>query len=123
MRKIAGALALLISMTSTAAMAQNAGDWVLAQWRGESEWYPGVIESRAGDQVTIRYDDGTRETRPVNQVRPFNWQAGTHVVCRWTDGSWYAATITRIENGYNLDILYEDGTTERTNTGRCRAAR
>lgn len=120
MRKIA--IALLLSISSAAA-AQEPGDWVLAQWQGGSHWYPGVIQARSGDEVTIRYDDGSREIRPINQVRPFNWQVGTQVVCRWTDGSWYAATITRIEgNGYNLDVVYEDGATQRTNTGRCRAA-
>lgn len=122
MRRFAAALALLLSVT-TAAAAQAPGDWVLAQWQGGALWYPGVIQARSGDIVTIRYDDGTLEQRPVNQVRPFDWRVGTHVVCRWTDGSWYAATITAMApNGYNLTILYEDGTSEQTNTGRCRAA-
>jgi hypothetical protein len=116
----AGAFALALSMSSPAA-AQQQGDWVLGQWQGNSEWYPGVIQSRSGNQIAIRYDDGTVETRPINQVRPFNWQAGTRVVCRYTDGSWYDATITRMDaGGLTVDLRYDDGETQRTQTGRCR---
>ena len=91
------------------------------RWRGGSAWYPGVVESVSGNQVTIRYDDGTRETRPANQVRPYDWRVGTHVSCLWTDGNWYRATITAMDpGGLEIDVLYEDGDRQRTQTGRCR---
>ena len=122
MRMVVGAAALFVSI-STMAAAQNPGDWVLAQWRGGSQWFPGVVVNRSGNQITIRYDDGSVETRPVNQIRPYDWRVGSQIECQWTDGSWYAATITGIgQNGYNLTVLYEDGTTEHTTTGKCRVS-
>jgi opacity protein-like surface antigen len=116
-----GAAALAMTV-STAAAAQAVGDWVLAQWRGGSDWYPGVITARAGNQVTIRDDDNTTETRPVNQVRPYNWRVGSRVVCRFTDNNWYDATITAMDpGGLTISVRYADGDTQITNTGRCRS--
>lgn len=121
MRTVCGAMVLGLMMSSMAA-AQQTGDWVLAQWQGGSDWYPGIIERVSGNQVTIRYDDGTRETRPLNQVRRYDWQTGTRVVCRFTDGRWYPAAITGMHpGGLTIDILYDDGDRQRTNTGRCRS--
>src|SRR4051812_9652317 len=51
-----GAAAALALLAATAAPAQRVGDWVLGQWRGGSDWYPGVVVAHAGNQVTIRYD-------------------------------------------------------------------
>ena len=114
--------ALLALALPAAASAQQPGDWVLAQWQGGSDWYPGVVQSRDGNQVTILYDDGTRETRPVNQVRAYDWHVGSRVVCRWTDGRWYSATITAMaEDGLTISLLYDDGDTQITQTGRCRS--
>ena len=107
---------------STAAAAQQPGDWVLAQWQGGSDWYPGVVQGRDGNMVTILYDDGTRETRPANQVRAYDWHVGSRVVCRWTDGRWYDATITAMaEDGLTISLIYDDGDTQITQTGRCRS--
>ena len=120
MRKYVGVLALCL-LAPSAAVAQEPGDWVLAQWQGGSAWYPGVVQARSGDHVRIRYDDGSVEMRPANQVRPFDWRAGSRIVCRYTDGQWYDATIVRMDGGgLTLDIRYDDGVTQRTNTGRCR---
>lgn len=111
--------ALLVTLAAPAA-AQRVGDWVLAQWRGGAAWYPGVIAQRQGEMITIRYDDGTMETRPLNQVRPYDWQVGTRVSCRWTDGRWYPARITAMDpGGLTISVLYDDGDTQITQTGRC----
>jgi hypothetical protein len=115
-----GTAALSLSF-SGAAVAQQAGDWALGQWQGGSAWYPGVIMARSGNQVTIRYDDGTSEVRPINQVRPYNWRVGSHIACRFTDGLWYPATITAMApDGLTISVRYDDGDTQITNTGRCR---
>lgn len=107
---------------SAAATAQQPGAWVLGQWQGGNDWYPGVVTARAGNQVTIRYDDGTTETRPANQVRPYDWRVGSSVVCRFTDGNWYPARITAMApDGLTISVLYADGDTQITQTGRCRS--
>ncbi|MEA3047315.1 MAG: hypothetical protein QOJ53_1647 [Sphingomonadales bacterium] len=118
---LTGAAALFLSIAG-AASAQQAGDWVLAQWQGGSDWYPGVIMARSGNQVTIRYDDGTSETRPINQVRRYDWRVGSAVTCRFTDGLWYPATITGMApDGLTISVRYDDGDTQVTQTGRCRS--
>lgn len=124
MKKIAAIAVLVMSISSVSSVvsAQQAGDWALAQWRGGAQWFPGVVTNRSGNMVTIQYDDGSTETRPVNQTRPYNWRVGTNVECRWTDGEWYAARITGMgEDGLTLNVLYEDGERQRTQTGRCRS--
>ena len=98
------------------------GDWVLAPWRNSTNLFPGVVGTVSGDTITIRFDDGTTDTRKVSEVRAFDWAAGTGVECQWTDGGWYAATIQSLsENGYNMHVRYDDdGVEQDTNTGKCR---
>lgn len=115
-----GAAAVLT--LSSVALAQEVGDWVLSPWQGSEELYPGVIESRSGSVVTVRFDDGSVETRQADSVFAFDWRAGTRVDCQWRDGKWYAARIISIaSNGYNMRIRYdEDGSVENTSAGKCR---
>lgn len=119
-------LLLLIvgTLACTSAMAQSRGDWVLGQWHGGAYWFPGVVQGRSGDTVTIAYDDGTRETVPSKRVRPYTWNLGTRVECRWAGGSaWYPGKITSISgDGSELNIQYDDGERERIATGGCRSS-
>lgn len=118
---LAAALSLSIPLT---AHAQAVGDWVLAPWQDSTMDFPGVVVARGSNNVTIRFDDGTTETRLVSEVRPFDWRRGSRISCRWSgDDYWYNATITRMDaNGYTLQIRFDDdGIVEETNTGRCRS--
>ena len=115
-------LAAVAFSLSSAALAQDQRDWVLSPWQGSREYYPGVIESRSGSVVTVRFDDGSVETRQAYSVRRFNWRARSRVTCLWSDGRWYPARINWISSdGYNMQIRYrEDGSIENTTTGKCR---
>jgi hypothetical protein len=115
-------LAAVALSLSSAALAQEVGDWVLSPWQGSDEYYPGVIESRSGSVVTVRFDDGSVETRQADSVRMFDWRAGSRVTCQWSDGRWYSARINSISSdGYNMQIRYvDDGVIENTTTGKCR---
>lgn len=103
-------------------MAQEVGDWVLSPWRGSSVYYPGVIESLSGSVVTIRFDDGSVESRQADTVLPFDWQSGSRISCLWSDEKWYRATVRSIAaDGFTMEIRYDDdGTIESTTTSRCR---
>lgn len=105
------------------ALGQSKGDWVLGKWHGGNYWFPGVVQERLGEKVTIAYDDGTTETVPLDQVRPYTWKIGTRVECRWAGGNaWYAGKITGMSaDGMKIDVLYDDGDRERIATGGCRS--
>lgn len=123
MKKIVLAAALAAGFMAAPASAQDVGDWVLSQWHGSTQYFPGVVTARDGNTVTVRFDDGATERRPANLIRPFDWRAGSQVECRFTDGNWYGARITRIAaDGYTMLVRYDDGDTQNTNTGRCRVA-
>lgn len=98
------------------------GDWILAQWRGGHFWYPGVVHSIGeGGSVAIRYDDGSSEIRPANQVRRYDWTVGSRIHALWPgDGKWYEAVIVAMEGETGVTVCYEDGVTEKTVTSRCR---
>ena len=118
-RWMVAAVALLATL---GASAQQSGDWVLARWKGDRYWFPGVVESRAGDELTIAYDDGTRETLPAKLVRPYDWRVGSRVQCRWQNGTeWYGGKITAMSaDGVTIGVAYDDGDREQTRTGSCR---
>ncbi|PZO04093.1 MAG: hypothetical protein DCF30_01515 [Hyphomicrobiales bacterium] len=110
--------ALLAGLTG--AQAQTAGDWVLARWKNGQHWFPGIIQSVSGNRLTIKYDDGDRETLNVTSVRPYNWAIGSKVECNFKGTGWYAGTITAL-SAERLSIAYDDGDKENTRTGNCRS--
>ena len=119
--KAAFLTALLLAGAVSPAMAQQTGEWVLAQYKGGSYWFPGVIQSVNAGSLTIMYDDGMKETRPANQVRPYDWSIGTPVECNWrNEGKWYPGKITGLK-ATSLTIRYDDGDVETTRTGQCRS--
>lgn len=119
---IGAAIGLAIALTSTAALGQNVGDWVLSPYQGSRMLFPGIVESRSGPNITIRFDDGDVETRPASTVRFYDWRVGSKISCLWTDGNWYHATIQTVgADGYTLKVRYDDdGVVQNTKTGRCR---
>ena len=120
---IGAAVAATLAAVPAAVQAQQVGDWVLAPWQDSVQVFPGIVSARSGDAVTIRFDDGTVETRLADEVRPFDWTTGSAVECEWTDGNWYAARILVMGNdGLTILVRYdEDGVEQRTRTGRCRS--
>ena len=102
----------------------NPGDWVLAQWQGGHLWFPGVVHSVGEDgSVAIRYDDGTSEIRPANQVKPYDWDVGSRIDAIWSgNGQWYAATITEADpDGRTSPSASTTASSSSTVTGRCRS--
>lgn len=116
-------LVLLSALASTTAVAQQRGDWVLGRWQGGDYWFPGVVQERSRNSVTILYDDGTRETLGLGEVRPYSWRVGTAVQCRWAGGrDWYDGEIIGVSrDGTHIDVLYDDGDREQLSTGACRS--
>lgn len=119
-----GSLAIatgLLALFSGTANAQTAGDWVLGNYKGAGYWFPGVIDTIGGGKVTIRYDDGEKETVSMDNVRPYDWKIGSKVECNYKrQGNWYAGTISSL-SGEKISISYDDGDKETTKTGLCRS--
>lgn len=103
------------------ASAQTVGDWVLGNYKNAGFWFPGIIEALKDGKVTVRYDDGDRETVSISKVRPYNWAIGTKVECNYKGaGDWYSGKISSLA-GEKIGIAYDDGDKETTKTGRCRS--
>ena len=121
MKELPAFLALLF-VSGSPALAFQGGDWVLAQYRGGSYWYPGIVNSNNGQTVTLTYDDGDKETRPVNQVKVYSWRVGSPVECNWRSaGKFYPGRIVGL-SGQSLTLVYDqDRVQETTSTGNCRS--
>jgi len=121
--KLKHAWVLLLLLGAGTLQAQEKGDWVLGKWKNGAFWFPGVVESRSGDSITITYDDGTRETVPLRQIKPYDWKPGSRIECRWANGrEWYAGRITAMSrDGVTIHVTYDDGDREETRTGSCRS--
>lgn len=110
----------MLAISAGSASAQTPGDWVLGNYKGAGYWYPGIAEKVGGGKVTIRYDDGDRETVSSKKVRPYDWMIGMKVECNFKNaGEWYPGTISSLA-GEKIGIAYDDGDKETTKTGRCR---
>ena len=72
MQVLGRALAIGLLVLPAAAQAQQVGDWVLAPWQDSVQQFPGVVVAKSGSAVTVRFDDGTTETRLAEDVRPFD---------------------------------------------------
>ncbi len=124
-RLLPAALAFALCSLAPAApvLAHDVGDWVLAPWRDSTQTFPGVVVGKSGSSLTIQFDDGTRETRISDEVRAFDWRVGSAIECQWKDGNWYGARIRWLaSDGLTMQIRYDDdGTIERTTTGKCRS--
>ncbi len=111
----------ILAALATNAGAQTVGDWVLGNYKGGAYWFPGVVEKIGNGTVTVRYDDGDRETVGMNAVRPYDWMIGMKVECNFQGGGkWYPGTISALA-GEKIGIAYDDGDKETTKTGRCRS--
>jgi hypothetical protein len=50
------------------AIPLGAGDWVVARWQPDDP-YPAIVISRAGDDLSLQYDDGDREATDTSKCR------------------------------------------------------
>lgn len=100
----------------------GAGDWVVARWTEEDPyWYPAIVTSRTGDELSLQYDDGDAGVQPARNVRRFGWRDGTRLECRGADGQFRRAVIAEMApDRYRINVRYDDGAAEDTNTSKCR---
>ena len=113
------ALALLVALAATTP-AEAGGSRVLAQW-SNGKWYPAQITDYDGRRYHVLFDDGDTSYAKEHQVRPFTWDLGTRVQCKWQQGNrYYQGRIAGIR-GDKVRIQYDDGGREVTNVRYCRS--
>lgn len=119
---LAAAVMFLAGCATMGSAPLGTGDWVVARWTDEDPyWYPAIVATRQGDELALHYDDGTDGVQPARNVRRFGWRAGSRVECRWQGGSWYRGRIAEMApDRYNINVRYDDGDSEATNTSMCR---
>ena len=119
-------LAISMLLFAGCATAQEiplgAGDWVVARWTEDDPyWYPAIVTSRTGDNVSLQYDDGDTGVQPARNVRRFAWRDGTRLECRSGAGPFQRAVIAAMAaDRVHINVRYDDGAVEDTDTSKCR---
>ena len=115
-------LAILFALPTVALAGPPAkGDLVLAQWGPDNLFYPARIAKVDGDKMKVAYYDGDVATVRKDQVKAFDWKAGTVVQCNWKNGGQYFPGKIASVEGEALQIHYDDGDKEEAGIGRCRS--
>jgi hypothetical protein len=96
----------------------QAGDRVLARWRGDLLWYPGTILARRGRTYHVVFDDQDQAEIAPPDLTPLVIQVGETVLCRpkfERELCYYPAEVTRVV-GEIIDVTYDDFDLEEKNT-------
>jgi len=89
------------------------GQRVLAGW-SDGRYHPATFERVEGDDLRVRYDEGSNGRVGAENVLPLDLRVGDRIHCRWQGGAThYPGRITRI-CGDEIDIDYDDGDREKT---------
>jgi hypothetical protein len=115
------AVTLVVGAFITQPQTAQAGERVVGQW-SDGYWYPAQITGYDRQGYSLLFDDGDRARLASSQVRPFTWQPGTRVQCRWQGGRTYYNGVVAAISGNNVLIHYDDGDREQTNVVWCRSA-
>jgi hypothetical protein len=78
------AIAAAFFLTTTQALAWNAGDRVSCNWKGGGQLYKGRVARVQGGNIAIQYDDGDQELTTPGSCQ---YQIGTPVQCYWKGGA------------------------------------
>lgn len=92
---------------------------VLAYWEPTGYYYPAVVLNHAGNDYTIRYDDGTDAQTTADCIEPLELAVGDEVKCKYADGCYYTATVKK-QVGERVQVEYEDGSGEWTTLSHLR---
>jgi hypothetical protein len=109
----------LVSSDRMRPLSLEAGDKVLARWKGGPEYYPGEVASCRGEVIQVNYEDGDEETTLVRLLRlqrdewfppigPTDVQEGDRVLACWFDLHWYPGVVLGVD-GKRVHVLFDDG--------------
>jgi len=101
--------------TAAQAGAPKVGDTVWAQWKPNG-WYHGKVDKACDWGLHVQFDDGDKgcfhadlialdTPMPAAAVKP-----GARVLAKWSDGKFYAATVTGKPDGGTVAVFFDDRT-------------
>lgn len=102
----------------------SVGDWAYALSSEDSYWYPAEIIEADGNQYNVRYDeDESEEWLEVASLADYSTEPGEQGAEAWSeaDESYYAVNVLEV-NEEQIQVEYEDGTTEWMDLGNLRFA-
>lgn len=111
---------LLLAAAPLPLLAHKPGDRVMARQKDGAYWFAAKVESVSGDDVSVAYLDGTKETLPAARVSGTLLKVGTAVQCNFKgEGAYYNGWLTALA-GDKVSVTYNDGDKENTTLGKCR---
>lgn len=104
----------------SALQAFDIGDRVMADWSGDTYYYPGTVILIEENRYFVIFDDFDREWLDTDLLRPEDIDAGSRVECRWEgDFTYYPGTVRkRVKEA--IHVLYDDGDEEFTTIAHIR---
>lgn len=98
----------------------NEGDRAFAFWDEDEYFYPATILKIEDEDIFIRFDTGEEEWTNADYLEAFEVEPDEEVECRSAQDDMYYDVIVLEVNGNNVEIEYEDETTEWTTLNRLR---
>ncbi len=91
----------------------KAGDKVVARWNGGNTWWDAQVTKASGDEVFVKYTDGSSQTLPPLDVAHLHQpnssvHVGQEVLALWNGTSYYSAFIKKITDTA-VTVKWKDG--------------
>ncbi len=104
----------------SALQAFDIGDRVMADWSGDTYYYPGTVILIEENRYFVIFDDFDREWLDTDLLRPEDIDAGSRVECRWEGDFVYYPGAVRKRVKDAIHVLYDDGDEEFTTIAHIR---
>jgi hypothetical protein len=96
------------------------GNRAFAFWDEDEYFYPATILTIEGDDIFIRFDTGEEEWTDADYLEEFLVEVDDEVESKSTQDNLYYDVIVLSVDGEQVEVEYEDGTTEWTTLSRLR---
>ncbi len=88
------------------------GDQVFAYWPEDDYWYPATVTGLDGEQVEVRYEDGTEEATTSEYVFDLDINPGDEAESLRSDVNEYSPAMVVNVNEDQVQVQYPDGFNE-----------
>jgi hypothetical protein len=96
------------------------GNRAFAFWDEDEYFYPATVVTIEDDDIFIRFDTGEEEWTDADYLEEFLVEVDDEVECKSAKDNLYYDVIVLTVNGEQVEVEYEDETTEWTTLSRLR---